>query len=75
MTDKQRLAEILYGGFVYCPTTGRVLAFLKGDDKVLCACRKSNPAVPAERAEETGVHIVRFLKSATAVEYCCGGNK
>jgi hypothetical protein len=59
----------MFGGFVRCPTTGRIIEFLEGDDKALCNCRTSNPKVPVERTEETGVHIVRFLERATALEY------
>lgn len=66
---QERLAAFLYGGFVRCPTTGKVLGFLKGDDKVLCHCRQSNPEIPQERTEETGTHIIRFCKSATAAEF------
>ena len=71
MSDEQQtiLADLLWGGFVRCPTTGKVITFLKGDDKALCPCRKSNPAVPQERTEKTGTHIVRFLESATAADF------
>lgn len=60
------IAGGFYGGFYLCPTTGRVLAALQGDDKVLCGCGKSNPKVWQERTEQTGVHIVRFLTPTTA---------
>ena len=66
---RRELALILWGGFFRCPTTGRILERLKGDDKILCNCRTSNPEVPQERTEETGVHIVRFLRPATVDEY------
>jgi hypothetical protein len=49
----------------FCPTTGRVIDGLLHDDKVLCGCKRSNPIVPAERTEQTGVHIKRFLVPAT----------
>lgn len=62
-------ARLFYGGFYKCPTTGRIIEGLRGDDKVLCACRRSNPRVPQERTEQTGVHIVRFLDLATAEDY------
>ena len=63
------LALAMWGGFVRCPTTGRILEYLQGDDKVLCGCGCSNPAVPSEQTHRTGVHIVRFLKPASVDEY------
>jgi len=66
---KIREAEIFWDGFYRCPTTGRILEGLPGDDKVLCGCGRSNPKVPTERTEQTGVHIRRFLATATAAEY------
>lgn len=63
------VAEAMWGGFFRCPNTWRVLELLEGDDKVLCPCGKSNPALPAERTEETGVHVARYLTRATAAEY------
>jgi hypothetical protein len=62
-------AKIMWGGFYRCPTTNRILEALKYNDKVMCGCGHSNPAVPSECTERTGTHIVRFLKSATAEEY------
>jgi len=59
----------MWGGFYRCPTTGRILEQLPGDDKVLCNCGHSNPNVPQEQTERTGVHIVRFLHAATVDEY------
>ena len=64
-----QIAEALYGGFYYCPTTGRIIEALSGDDKALCGCGVSNPAVPTEQTPQTGVHIVRFLRPATAAAY------
>lgn len=49
----------------FCPTTGRVIDGLLGDDKVLCTCGRSNPAVPEEQTPRTGTHIKRFLRPAT----------
>lgn len=72
MTDRDlmaREAAIVWGGFYRCPTTGRILEALHGDDKVLCNCGRSNPLVPVERTERTGTHIIRFLRPATAREY------
>jgi CDGSH-type Zn-finger protein len=72
MEDRKLLIErarIFWDGFYRCPTTGRILEGMKGDDKVLCRCGRSNPKVPTESTEQTGVHIRRFLASATAEEY------
>lgn len=55
--------------FWRCPTTGRVVDGIPGDDKVLCGCRRSNPKVPRERTEWTGVHIKRFLEPATVADW------
>jgi hypothetical protein len=72
MTEREFLilrAKAMWGGFYYCPTTGFIIETLPGDDKAICGCRRSNPACRSERAEATGVHIVRFLVPATAEEY------
>lgn len=72
MTERERLivqCRILWTGFYVCPTTGRILEALHGDDKVLCGCRQSNPKVPAERTEQTGTHIIRFLRPASVEAY------
>lgn len=66
---RERLAEMMWGGFYRCPTTGRIIEGLTGDDKALCNCGKSNPKVPDEMTERTGTHIVRFLEKVTAAEY------
>lgn len=65
---KVALAKSLWN-FYRCPTTGRVLEALPWDDKVMCNCGVSNPKVRTEQTERTGVHIVRFLATATAEEY------
>lgn len=65
----RRLAELLWGGFYECPTTGRIIEALEGDDKALCACGRSNPSVPAEQTERTGVHIIRFLTRVSTDAY------
>jgi CDGSH-type Zn-finger protein len=62
-------AEALYGGFYRCPTTGRVVECVAGDDKVICGCGKSNPRCLHERTEQTATHVVRFLDSATSAEW------
>jgi len=72
MTEREMLirrAAAMWGGFYRCPTTGRIIEALPGDDKAICRCGRSNQAVPAERTEQTSVHIVRFLRAATAEEY------
>lgn len=74
MTEQERridraTAELLWGGFYRCPTTGRIIEALQGDDKAICGCRRSNPRMPAEQTERTGVHIIRFLDQVTTDEY------
>jgi len=75
------LAKLLHERFWRCPTSGRVLAASPNDNKVLCACGKSNPKVPQEDAEHTGCHLiwsgtrrqpVWWLKEASAEEYVDG---
>lgn len=61
--------QAMWGGFYRCPTNGRILEALPGDDKVMCSCRTSNPRVRSECTEVTGVHIIRFLQAATVEEY------
>ncbi len=71
-TDRRRavaLAKIMWAGFYRCPTNGRVLEHLAGDDKVLCNCGRSNPKVPNERTHMTGCHVVRFLAEASPEDY------
>ena len=63
------VALAMWGGFVKCPTTGRVLEVLPGDDKALCNCRTSNPRIPEEASARTGTHIIRFCEVATVEEY------
>lgn len=65
----RKLAEAMWGGFYYCPTTGRIIEALPGDDKAICSCRRSNPTVPSERTEQTWTHVVRFLTHATTDAY------
>ena len=77
MTDNEKevaRARALWDGFYYCPTSSRVLEALKGDDKVLCRCGKSNPKAPEEHTEQTGVHIRRFLRPATAEAFVAQEN-
>ncbi len=66
---KREMAQMMFGGFVRCPTTGRIMEVLKGDDKVMCGCGKSNPSFPAEQTERTGTHFVARLIPATVDEF------
>jgi hypothetical protein len=63
------VADLLYGAFVKCPTNGRILEVLHGDDKVLCSCGRANSRVPAEETGRTGTHIVRFCDPATVDQW------
>jgi hypothetical protein len=56
MSDKVRLAESMFGGFVLCPHDGRTLAYLPGDDKVTCFCPQS----------KSGVHRVADMSRSSA---------
>lgn len=55
--QRRQMAERLWGGFYRCPTTGRVLEQLPGDDKVLCPC------------SPTGTHRVAELERVSVEEY------
>ena len=66
---ERAIAKVMWGGFYRCPTTGRIIEALEGDDKVVCNCRRSNPRVLAERTEQTGTHIIRFLDEASVDDY------
>lgn len=65
MAPDPKLLAMLYQGFYRCPTNGRVLPALHGDDKVLCNCGRSNPEVPTERTHLTGTHVLRYLAKAS----------
>lgn len=65
----KEMLDILYAGFVKCPNTGEVLEVLKGDDKVMCRCGKSNPRFPNENTEQRGTHYARFCEIATADDF------
>lgn len=67
--QRRQRALLMLGGFYRCPTTGRILEALPGDDKVLCSCGRPNPAAPQERTHQTGTHVVRFLRAASVDEY------
>lgn len=66
---KRAIAAAMWGGFYTCPSTGRIIEALHGDDKALCNCGRSNPRVPAEQTARTGTHIVRFLDVASIDDY------
>jgi len=69
----RRMLGILYDGFVKCPTTGKILEVLEGDDKVLCSCGKSNPKCQAEQTERTHTHLVSFCERASVDEFITQG--
>jgi hypothetical protein len=58
-----------------CPTSGRVIQGDNHDDKVLCGCGRTNPALLVaspksnEVHERVTVHVKRFLTPATVDEY------
>lgn len=69
-TDQERriqrvMETVMHDRWVVCPTSGRILDVMTGDDKALCGCGRSNPRVPAERTAETGTHIARFCEPST----------
>lgn len=67
--ERVEVAARLWSGFFRCPTTGRVLAALPGDNKALCSCGRSNPRVVWERTEQTATHILSFLERSTAAAF------
>lgn len=66
---RRAVALAVFGGFYRCPTSGRIVTALQGDDKALCNCGMSNPLALAERTHQTGTHIVRFLQEASVDEW------
>lgn len=67
--ERRAVLDIMGIEFYKCPTNGTILEKMRGDDKVLCGCGKSNPRVPREGTEQTATHMVRFLDRATVDEY------
>ncbi len=67
MTDTMMriAAERLYT-FHRCPNTDDILVATASDDKALCNCGRPNPLLPRE---QPGVHVKKFLKSATVDEF------
>lgn len=55
--------------FYICPTTGKAVDSLRGDDKVLCNCGKSNPKAPWEETHKTGTHVVKFLEKSNVDQW------
>jgi translation initiation factor 2 beta subunit (eIF-2beta)/eIF-5 len=47
--------------YVECPTTGRTIDGMKGDDKVICNCKAA--------AERGGTHVVALCKTSTVERY------
>jgi len=60
MTDKLKMANALWGGFVKCPTTGMTRGYLKGDDKVVCFC---------DGASQPGTHRVSDCEQSDAATW------
>lgn len=66
----RRAAIEALADFWRCPNSGRIIEGMKGDDKVLCNCRKTNPRVAAVgHREAPGVHIKAYLQPATIDEW------
>ncbi len=63
------MLEVMGWSFVKCPTTGKILEVLKGDDKVICQCGKSGSKEPKGYTERSSTHFVCFCESATIEEY------
>ena len=60
--------------FYRCPNSNRVIEGMKGDDKIICSCKKASPGADQRGAREavTGsvVHHIRaLLPSATYEEW------
>jgi hypothetical protein len=53
-------------GLHRCPNSGLVIESMGSDDKAMCGCGKPNPKVPTEIP---GLHVKRFLASASVDEY------
>lgn len=50
-----------FSNYVLCPTTGRTIEGVKGDDKVICNC---GPAM-----ERGGTHIVSLCRPSTVEQW------
>ena len=48
-------------GFVRCPTTGRTIQYIQGDDKAICGCDAA--------IERGGTHVVALCEVATAEDW------
>jgi len=64
-----KLLDVVYDAFVKCPNTGKIHPVMRGDDKILCGCWKSNPRHPREGTERTNTHLVAFCDKATVNEF------
>jgi hypothetical protein len=62
-------AERAWAAFYRCPNSGRILTALRDDNKALCGCGRSNPAIPDERAERNGTHFIDYLEAASAADF------
>lgn len=66
--EARRALLLTMSDFHRCPTTGRVIEGMKGDDKVVCGCGKSSPKV-RESIQGVVHHIKRCMEPATVDEY------
>ena len=55
--------------YVKCPTTGKILEVMEGDNKVVCFCGKSNPRYPGEDNQRNHTHFVRFLEKVSVDDF------
>lgn len=78
--ERERKRAVYGGGsdFWLCPISGRVIRGNPHDNKVLCGCGRTNPAVLVNtpKADETGGvpggpahHFKSFLKPATVDDF------
>ena len=70
---RRRLLLQLFAGFYRCPTTGRILEALPGDDNVACGCGTSNPRCPREGAERSFTHRIAYLEAVSVDDYLQAG--
>lgn len=53
-----------------CPNNGRIIETMKHDDKVLCNCGRTSPALAKRGFQDApGTHMKSFLPSATFEEW------
>lgn len=68
--NREALAEAMCD-FFRCPNNGRVIDGMKHDDKVMCACGRSNPKARNPEGITGGIvhHAKVYLERATAREW------